>query len=169
MCSRLSSNNQKYVIRRAQLNDLPQVLQLDYEAFSPHGTAELPTIIEARLEVFSAGFIVLEKDEMILGYGSSEKWLDDRIPAMDEDPATTHSPFGQIFCITAMAVEKDHRKQGLGSAILEHLKSVARMEKCKYIILETVYAQDFYLKQGFHVIGEREQMNVNLTILGFDL
>ncbi len=69
-----------FVLRPAQPNDITQVIQLDFEAFSPYGTAESPEIIRTRQQIFPQGFIVAEKDGRIVGYGSSEKWSAMREP-----------------------------------------------------------------------------------------
>jgi acetyltransferase (GNAT) family protein len=114
-------SSQPFTIRLAYQDDLPQVCEIDDEAFSPYGTGESPKVIATRLAVFPAGFVVLEKDGVVLGYGSSEKWLHDREPALNEDPSTTHHPLGRVFCITAMAVRRAFWKQGFGSAILDGL------------------------------------------------
>ncbi len=162
-------SSQSFTIRLASQSDLSQVCDVDYEAFSPYGTAESPQIIATRLAVFPEGFVVLEKGGAVLGYGSSEKWLHDREPALNEDPSTTHNPYGRIFCITAMAVRWAYWKQGLGSAILERLMSVARQQRCKRVILETTHAQRFYLRRGFQVANERRQGHVVLYIMQFTL
>lgn len=162
-------NSQSFTIRLASQTDLPRVCDIDYEAFSPYGTAESPQIIATRLAVFLEGFVVLEKGGAVLGYGSSEKWLHDREPALDEDPSRTRHPYGQIFCITAMAVRRAYSKQGFGSAILERLMSVVRQQRFKRVILETTHTQQYYLRRGFQVVKERQQGHVVLYIMQFAL
>ncbi|HYN88189.1 MAG TPA: GNAT family N-acetyltransferase [Ardenticatenaceae bacterium] len=153
------------VIRPARQDDLVQVFDIDHEAFSPYGTAETPDIIAKRWEVFPEGFIVVERDGVILGYGSSEKWLHQREPSLNEDPSQTHSPLGRIFCITAMAVRRYSWNQGFGSSILERLICIARRHECKQVILETTHAQQFYLHRGFRIIKERRQWDATLAVL----
>ena len=162
-------NSQPFTIRLANETDLPQICEIDDEAFSPYGTAESPQVIAARLAVFPKGFVFLEKDGVVLGYGSSEKWLHDREPALNEDPSTTHHPSGQVFCITAMAVWRAFWKQGFGSAILYRLITIARQEQCGHVVLETTHARQFYLKRGFHVVQERQQMSVVLYVMQREL
>jgi GNAT superfamily N-acetyltransferase len=88
---------------------------------------------------------------------------------MNENPKTTHFPFGQFFCVTAMAIRREWRNLGIGTAIISRLKEIAIQENCVKIILETSHAQQFYLEQSFYVIGTREQMGTKLIILGYDL
>ena len=98
-----------YKIRQVQENDLPEVASLDYEAFSPYGTAENPETFSLRFKAFPSGFVVLIENGEIAAYGCSEKWLTEREPGLDENPLDTHKPDGRIFCITGMAVRIKHR------------------------------------------------------------
>lgn len=157
------------LIRLAKQTDLLEACAIDYEAFSPYGTSELPAIVEARWNVFPQGFVVAEIGDRVVGYGTSEKWLNEREPAMNEDPSKSHNSEGRIFCITAMAVRMEWRKQGVGSAILDKLIQIAKDERCRLILLETTHAQHFYQKRGFHLIGHRDQMNKQLEILALNL
>lgn len=156
-------------VRLARKGDLGDVCAIDSEAFSPYGTAELPSIFISRWDVFSQGFVVAEENEHIIGYGTSEKWSNDHEPAMNEDPHKSHNSKGGVFCITAMAVRKEWREFGVGSIILDTLIQIAKDEHCQAVVLETTHAQNFYLKRGFHETGEREQMGTNLTILTLNL
>ncbi len=161
--------SQPYHIRLATPADLPQVVQLDTEAFSPYGTAESPEIIHARQQVFPAGFVVAETEEGIIGYGSAEKWREVREPGLDENPLTTHAPDGRIFCITGMAVAEAFRGQGVGTALTQHLIETARRHHCTAIVLETTHAQAFYTRLGFHLLSERQERNVALTVMALEL
>lgn len=87
-------------LRNARPIDLPAIVDLDHEAFSPYGTAEAPEVFAQRLAVFPEGFIVAEDMGAIVAYGCSEKWRSLREPVMNEDPASSHDPAGTIFCIT---------------------------------------------------------------------
>lgn len=157
--------NTPFLIRLALPADLPQVAAIDYEAFSPYGTAESPDIFSARLSTFPDGFIVLESQGIVLGYGSSEKWLEEREPGLNEDPFDTHHPNGRIFCITAMAVRRAWQRQGLGTALLGQLFTIARRQACGQIVLETTHAQGFYAPHGFQVVRQRQEAGVTLSIL----
>lgn len=152
-------------IRLAEQDDIIHACDIDAEAFSPYGTAELPSVIKDRWHVFPQGFIVAQYENLIVGYGTSEKWLSEREPAMNENPSESHHPEGIIFCVTAMAVRKEWRRRGVGSAILESLIQIAKAEKCRAILLETTHAQSFYLKRGFQITGGRGQMDADLAIL----
>lgn len=155
----------QFLIRLAQENDLPSVVNIDNEVFSPYGTTEEPRIIASRLSVFPEGFFVLESDGVIAGYGSSEKWATEREPVMNEDAFASHDSSRRIFRITAMAVKNDYQNRGVGSAILDRLLSIAHEQGCRRVVLETTHAKQFYLHRGFHVAGTRQQMNAMLFVM----
>lgn len=159
----------KFDLRQTTESDLPDVIEIDHEAFSPYGTAEEPAIFAKRLLAYPEGFIVAECEGQVVGYGTSERWLTEREPTMNEDPLLTHHLQGKIFCITGMAVLKVFRGQGIGSALLVRLVAVAREMGCEKIILETTHTQDFYFRHGFRVVREKKQWDVKLMIMEFDL
>jgi len=156
-------------IRQVRENDLPEVADLDYEAFSPYGTAENPETFSLRFKAFPTGFVVLTENGEIAAYGCSEKWLTEREPGLDENPLDTHKPDGRIFCITGMAVRIKHRGKGYGLAVLDYLMQIARNEKCTKIVLETTHAQGLYLKRDFKIIRSRTEREVTLDIMALDL
>jgi GNAT superfamily N-acetyltransferase len=158
-----------YRIRQVREDDLPIVADLDYEAFSPYGTAENPETFALRFKAFPAGFIVLIVGDEIAAYGCSEKWLVEREPGLDENPLETHKSDGKIFCITGMAVRLKHRGKGFGLAILDRLIQIARREHCVKIILETTHAQGLYLKRSFKTVQSRTERGVTLDIMAFEL
>lgn len=157
------------LIRLAQPADLPQVADLDDEAFSPYGTAEAPQTFTARLQAFPAGFVVLEVDDQIAAYGCSEKWLNDLEPGLDQNPLITHQPNGKIFCITGMAVRLAQRGRGYGLAVLDHLIETARQQGCTKIVLETTHAQGLYRKRNFALESSRTERGVRLDIMALPL
>lgn len=158
-----------YEIRQAQENELSEVAELDYEAFSPYGTAESLETFSLRFKAFPTGFVVLTEAGKIAAYGCSEKWSTEREPGLDENPLDTHKPEGNIFCITGMAVRIKQRGKGYGLAILDHLMEIARHERCAKIVLETTHAQGLYLKRDFKVIQSRNERGVALDIMALDL
>ena len=157
------------LLRFAARSDLAQVVDLDYEAFSPYGTAESAEVFAKRLIVFPEGFVVAEDRGAILGYGCGEKWLALDEPALDEDPAFRHHTDGTVFCITGMAVQLSHRGRGLRLAIAQRLLMIAREQGCQHVVLETTHAQGLYERLGFFRTGERTQDGVTLTVMQLDL
>jgi len=163
------SDNTKILVRNARDQDIPAVVEIDAEAFSPYGTDEKQETFQLRLTAFANGFIILVADNEIAGYGCSEKWLTEREPGLDENPMTTHQPDGRIFCITAMAVKMKYRDRGYGLLILDKLMEIAHKEGCRKIVLETTHAQDLYLKRGFKTVQSRTERGVSLDVMSLEI
>lgn len=62
--------------------------------------------------------------------------------------------------IDILWVRENHRKNGHGSKLLNEIERIAREEKCTLIHLETMdfQAKDFYIKNGYEVFGELENV-----------
>lgn len=163
------SNNNKILVRNARDQDIPAVVEIDTEAFSPYGTAEKPETFQLRLTAFPNGFIILVADNEVAAYGCSEKWLAERQPGLDENPIATHQPDGRIFCITAMAVKTKYRGRGYGLLILDKLMEIAHNEGCRKIVLETTHAQGLYLKRGFKTVQNRTDRGISLDVMSLDI
>ena len=162
-------DNAKLLVRNARDQDIPVVVEIDHEAFSPYGTAENLETFRLRLTAFPNGFIILVADNEIAGYGCSEKWLTEHKPRLDENPLVTHKPEGRILCITTMAVRTKYRGQGYGLRILDKLMEIAHKEGCKKIILETTHAQDLYLKRGFKKVQNRTERGISMDVMSLDV
>ncbi len=163
------SDNTKILVRDARDQDIPAVVEIDVEAFSPYGTAEKPETFQLRLTAFPNGFIILVADNEIAAYGCSEKWLVEREPGLDENPVVTHQPEGRIFCITAMAVKMKYRGRGYGLRILDKLMEIAHGEGCRKIVLETTHAQGLFLKRGFKTVQNRTERGISLDVMSLDI
>ena len=163
------SNDTKILIRNARDQDIPAVVEIDTEAFSPYGTAEKPETFQLRLTAFPHGFVILVADNEIAAFGCSEKWLTEREPRLDEDTLTTHQPDGRIFCITAMAVRKKYQGRGYSLLILDKLMETAHNEGCRKIIVETTHAQDVYRKRGFKTVQKRTERGISLDVMSLDI
>ena len=163
------SDEPKILIRNARDQDIPAVVEIDTEAFSPYGTAEKPETFQQRLTAFPNGFIILVADNEIAAYGCSEKWLTEREPGLNENPLTTHQPDGRIFCISAMAVKMKYRGRGYSLRILDKLIAIAHSEGCRKIVLETSHAQNLFLKRGFQAVQKRSDRGISLEVMSLDI
>lgn len=163
------SDNTKILVRNARDQDISAVVEIDFEAFSPYGTAEEPETFQRRLTAFPDGFIILIADNEIAAYGCSEKWLTDREPGLDENPLATHQLDGRILCITSMAVRKKYRGKGYGLLVLDKLIEIAHREGCRKIVLETTHAQGLFLKRGFTTVQQRTERGISLEVMSLDI
>lgn len=162
-------------IRQATMTDLPQILALDQAIFGGYGAEESPAVIQARLEVFPVGCVVLVEpiatgsQAQVLGYLTTEKWATMREPALDEDPRSTHQPLGTILNITTLAIAPQQQQRGLGSQLLHHAIVLAKHEACTAIVLETAWAEQFYSRHRFIKIGTRQQRGILLAVMYYQL
>ena len=155
----------KVLVRNARDQDIPAVAEIDIEAFAATGTMETPETFQLRLRTFPDGFLILIAENEIAAYGCSEKWLTEREPGLNENPATTHHIDGKILCITAMAVKSNFRGRGYGLLMLDKLIEMARRENCSQIIAETTHAQGLFLKRGFKKTQTRTEREVSLDVM----
>src|SRR5574341_155577 len=163
------STNTQILVRNARDQDLPDVADIDAEAFSPYGTTENRETFQLRLNAFPDGFIILVTDNEIAAFGCSEKWLTEREPGLDENPWATHHLDGRILCITAMAVKMKYRGRGLGLRVLDKLMEIAHREGCRKIVLETTHAQGLFLKRGFQTVHTRTERGISLDVMSLDI
>ena len=163
------SDNNKVLVRNAREQDISAVSEIDTEAFAPYGTAEKPETFQRRLTAFPEGFIILIAENEIAAYGCSEKWLTEREPGLDENPAVTHQPEGRILCITGMAVKKKYREKGYSLVVLDKLLEIAHKEGCRKIVLETTHAQGLYQKRGFKTVQNRMDRGISLDVMSLDI
>jgi ribosomal protein S18 acetylase RimI-like enzyme len=163
------SDNTKILVRNAREQDVPAVVEINTEAFSPYGTAEKPETFQLRLTAFPDGFIILVADNEIAAYGCSEKWLVEREPRLDEDPSVTHQRDGRIFCITAMAVKEKFRGRGYSLRVLDKLLEIAHNHGCRKIVLETTHAQELFQKRGFKTVQNRTERGISLDVMSLDI
>jgi ribosomal protein S18 acetylase RimI-like enzyme len=159
----------KVLVRNARDQDMPAVAEIDAEAFASTGTTEKPETYQLRLKTFQNGFLILIAENEIAAYGCSEKWLEEREPTLDENPATAHQIDGKILCITAMAVKSNFRGRGYGLLMLDKLIELARRESCKQLIVETTHAQGLYEKRGFKKMRTRTEREISLDVMSLDL
>jgi ribosomal protein S18 acetylase RimI-like enzyme len=163
------TDNTKILVRNAREQDISAVAEIDAEAFSPYGTAEKPETFQLRLTSIPNVFVILVAENEIAAFGSSEKWLTEREPGLDENPLVSHQPDGRIFCITALAVKKKYRGRGYSLLVLDKLIEIAHNEGCRKIVLETTHAQDLYLKRGFKTMQNRTERGISMDVMSLDI
>jgi len=164
----MSAKN-KILVRNARDQDIPAVVEIDTEAFSPYGTAEMPETFQRRMTAFPDGFIILVVENEIAAYGCSEKWLNEREPGLDQDASVTHQQDGRVFCITAMAVKKKFRGRGYSLLVLDKLLEIAHNQGSRKIVLETTHAQDLFQKRGFKTVKNRTERGASLDVMSLEI
>ena len=159
----------KVLVRNAREQDLPAVAEIAAKSSSADRPAEKLETLQRRLTVFPNGFFILVAENEIAAYGSSEKWLTEREPGMDENPLATHQPEGRIFWINAIVVKRKYQGRGYRLLILDKLIEMAHLEGCRKILLETTDAQELYRQRGFTTVRNRTERGVSLDVMSLEM
>ena len=166
-------------VRFMRRQDISQVTEIDHDAFP---TEWPPTNFPRELDNKLAYYIVAcETDnttpqsdtqsstkEMLPGIFSRVRRIFVRSPIPKDDPVTEDQILGFAGMwlladeahITSIASHKDHRRQGIGEALLISLIEMAIAKKARIITLEArvsnQIAQNLYYKFNFDKLGIRK-------------
>ena len=56
-------------------------------------------------------------------------------------------------------IDKDYRRKGYGSILMEFVEKIAIEQKCTIVYLETDFrAKDFYIKNGYEIFGRLDDV-----------
>jgi len=125
---------EQYVIRRANLEDLEQVAELEKICF-PESEAASKESLKNRLEKYADSFLVLTIDKkivsMVNGMVTSQADLTDEMYHNEN----LHDPKGEWQMIFGVDTHPDYRRQGLAAATLNAFIDHAREEKRKGVVL----------------------------------
>ena len=131
--------NSKIEVRDMRYEDLDEVMKIENQCFSVPWTRDS---MEGELFSLMKYYYVALVDGKIAGYGG-----------MWHVVTEGH--------ITNIAVSPEHRRQGIGSAIVERLMQTAKEKEMLGVTLEVRVsneaAKNLYEKQGFVVTGQRKK------------
>ena len=125
-------------IRKARLEDLEQIFVLVKEfatSFSPDKNSFEDSFTQI-LEDESAMLCIFEIESSIVGYCL----------------AFDHYAFyanGLVTWVEEIMVHKNHRKKGIGKALMDNIENWARSRKSRLIALATRRASSFYKAVGY--------------------
>ena len=128
----LLSRDESHLLRRAELSDVPGILQLI-----------------APLE--EEGSLVRRSRELLeneIGNFSIVEWEDTLIACAALYPV--NSRFGEIACI---AIDSRHRNRGFGERLLARLEKQARDSGIKVLLALTTSADHWFQRHGFEESG----------------
>ena len=121
-------------IRRIQPQDVFSVIKIAHESLPERYS---PTIFNSFYESFPQGFLIAEKHHKIIGFLVGIK---------------THDTTAKILMLS---VNNNHRKQGIGSALLTQFLQEMLLQNIKQVDLEVrtnnKIALTFYKKHGFDI------------------
>ena len=124
-----------FTIRKFQPTDMFSVIKLASETLTEHYN---PSLFNYFYETFPDGFLVADRLHTIIGF----------IVGLEAFPGTLKIPM--------LAVKKEHRKQGIGSALLNNFLEEAIAKNIKCVELEVrrdnKQAIKFYQKHGFEIV-----------------
>lgn len=154
------------MIRKATNEDISAVAALyeraiDYEdthvKYTSWKKGIYPTADTAKLGVKNQSLYVLELDAKILG----AVILDNRQPPEYKNvPWASELKYNEVLVIHTLCVDPLHVGTGIGTALVDFAKQLARECECKAIRLNTTHrnliATRLYLKSGFYVTSKKE-------------
>lgn len=169
------------IVRPATMADLNLCLEIDHDCLTDHvwqmkvheGDSqvgitfdvvrlprqmriEYPRDLEQLIEDWQRGegFLVAEVDEQVRGY------VDLLV-----------QPWQQSGWVANLAVERDYRRRGIGTALIRHARRWARTQGLRQLFAETTTknypAVSFYQKLGFQFCGFNDHYYINQDIAIF--
>jgi [ribosomal protein S18]-alanine N-acetyltransferase len=110
------------ILRAAALSDLPDIMDIEKDAFIP-AIQEKKTVFAERIRICSNCFVIFEDETSheTAGYFSAERW--DGIPADDTaftlgHPASkSHHRNGQVLYLSSFALRSTYRGCGFGAGV----------------------------------------------------
>lgn len=161
----MGTTTERFIIDRAETADLGAVMELERSSFAS-GIVEDEAVFRARMETFSAGFILLRDAETgdVAGYLCAERWAADPGDDADcfslgHDPAARYSPDGPVLYTASMAVSPAYRGSGLGALLFsrgrERIMAAAPGIDSELLIVNEDWAgaRRIYERAGFAARG----------------
>lgn len=140
------------IITKAKLNKFQEIHQIFQEVHDLHLNNtnnvfkdEDPFTKEEFIEILNNknNFFLIAKEDKILGF----------IHAVIIEREGRKTKFKKIMSIEAIGVTKKENNKGIGTKLIEEIKSIAKKNKCDNIILDVWSfnnnAIDFYTNKGF--------------------
>jgi len=164
-------------IRRLQRADIPQVKQLDHEAFPTEWPpTNFPRELENKLAVYLVASTVPLSPVAVVAAGAKIPWWrrlaglflkgrENITTGEEKAPGDIVGYAGMWLLadeahITSIATAGDYRRQGIGEALLIALIELAMQRNARVVTLEArvsnIAAQQLYLKYGFRQEGIRK-------------
>jgi len=116
---------EKRNIRNAGPGDIEQIMLIERSSFHEH-IRESRSVFLERIAFFREGFLVLEIDDHVCGYISSEIWdYAENITAtsltLNHRISETHTTTGSELYISSIGILEDYRGKGYGNLLFTEL------------------------------------------------
>lgn len=150
------------IIRCAKESDISDILKIEKEAFRSDICEERDVFVE-RINTFADGFLVVEHEDRVIGYISSEIWNYSSVIKRDDfelghSISSTHTLSGDEIYISSFGILKEFKGIGLGKYLFDYFINyiVRKTKNPKSLILlvseNWVSAKNIYLNKGFEII-----------------
>ncbi len=138
-------------IRSMRDDDLPRVLDLQRQSFTPD-LVESDAVICQRYARFGADFFVALEGDVIVGYTLCFPWKLGTFPPHDT-PFPDTLPEPDSFFIQDLSVHRDYRGRGLSKELLKAVFARGAAYRYRQVALVAVAQSGTYWdSQGFHVL-----------------
>lgn len=151
---------EKYIIRKAQADDIDNIIKLYddvNEFYNPPGWGKgvYPTITSVMDTINKGSLHILVCGNEVLGACALDH---EQHPAYALQPWGINAQDEQVKVVHNLVSHPDHRKKGIGIAIVEYIIDFARSCNAKTIRLDTHFtnipARKLYEKCGFHEVAQ---------------
>lgn len=135
------------IIRRANMNDLDRLIEIEQTAFPPTEAATRESYAY-RIEHFGSWFLLAEDEWGIKGLACCRPVNTEEMDDDMYEPEPMEE--GSIISLLSIATDLAYRRQGIGGLLLEAMKEQAKAEKRTAVILACKAAKvHYYAKFGF--------------------
>lgn len=143
----------EYTIRTVKPEDLTACHTIEIRSFPPCEAA-WTTSLEKRITLYPEGFLVAEIDGKVVGQVNSGSTSKDDITDEEFKDLDGHDPDGHNIVIFSLSVLPEHRKNGLGSKLLNRFVQQAKdLKKKNVLLLCKTDLIPFYERHGFNNNG----------------
>ncbi|ETA68209.1 acetyltransferase [Methanolobus tindarius DSM 2278] len=151
----------KISIRNAEKEDIEGIMCVEHDSFHSNIAENADTFLE-RIETLPNGFLVMEINEEIAGYISSELWdysenINIEKFKLGHSITETHKNDGKELYISSIGVLEKYRGRGYGNTLFSELVSriCSKYEISSIVLIVSENwhaAKRIYEKSGFHEI-----------------
>lgn len=148
----------KYMVRRARLDDLAKVTQLEKRVWKKMAASRRQ--IKRRFFLFPAGFLVAAVGNEIGGFCLAVRLdYDAREVSVDETFPPSHVPEGSFYVLYALTVNPVFRRQGIASRLVKrHLRQAHRLTCAKVQLVANAYSRRMFDRLGFQTVQSLESL-----------
>lgn len=156
-------NIDNFIIRTAKEKDIDDILKIEWEAFTSDICEERAVFIE-RIKTFEDGFLVIEYENRVIGYISSEIWnytsnINRESFELGHSIGSAHTIDGDEVYISSFGILSEFKGIGLGKYLFDYFLNyiVGNVKNPKSLILlvseNWKSAINIYTSRGFQSVA----------------